>query len=71
MSSCVALASASTEPKWRASVCAVTQPTSGMFRPNSTRWNGTCFDASIDAIAFAADFSWKPSSSSSCSFVSR
>jgi len=22
-----------------------------MFNPNRTRWNGTCFDASIDSIA--------------------
>ena len=29
----------------------MTQPTSGMLRPNRTRWNGTCFDASIESIA--------------------
>ena len=41
-------------PKWRASVCAVTQPTSGMLRPKSTRENGISFDASIAAIALPA-----------------
>ena len=46
--------SASTEPKCRARFCAVTQPTSGMFRPKSTRRNGiVCRDASIASIAFA------------------
>ena len=71
ISSCVAAASESALPKWRARFCAVTQPTSGMLRPNSTRWNGVAFDASIASITFVAERSWKPSSSSSCSFVSR
>ena len=71
ISSCDAPASRSTLPKWRARFCAVTQPTSGMFRPKSTRRNGICFDASIASIAFVAEISAKPSSSSSCSFVRR
>ena len=49
----------------------MTQPTSGMLRPKSTRRNGIAFDASIEAIAFDAEISANPSSSSSCSFVSR
>jgi hypothetical protein len=28
-----------------------------MFSPNRTRRNGICFDASIDATAFAAEIS--------------
>ena len=56
-SSCVAFMSASTVPKWRASVCAVTQPTSEMFRPKSTRENGIAFDASIAATALPASIS--------------
>ena len=43
--------------KCRARFCAVTQPTSGMFRPKSTRLNEICFDASIDATAFEAEIS--------------
>src|SRR5919198_1243845 len=43
--------------KWRARFCAVTQPTSGMLSPSSTRENGTAFDAWIDLIAFVAEIS--------------
>ena len=70
ISSCVAEASRSTVPKCRARFCAVTQPTSGMFRPKSTRRNGISFDAAIDLTVFVAEISANPSSSSSCSFVS-
>ena len=42
-----------------------------MFRPSSTRENGTCFERWIDSIAAVAEISANPSSSSSCSFVSR
>ena len=70
-SSGVASISASTVPKWRARVCAVTQPTSGMFSPKRTRENGTPFEASIAAIALPALISPKPSSSMSCSAVNR
>ena len=44
-------------PKWRASLCAVIQPTSGMLRPKRTRENGWAFDCSIAASAFAAEIS--------------
>ena len=47
------------------------QPTSGMFRPKSTRKNGIAFDAWIAAIALFALISPKPSSSISCSAVRR
>ena len=63
--------SRSTFSKWRAMFCAVTQPTSGMFNPKRTRLNGTALDAWIDSIAFVAEISPYPSSSISCSFVSR
>ena len=49
----------------------VTLPTAGMLRANSTRHNEIAFDASIELIALVADVSAKPSSSSSCSLVSR
>ena len=56
-SSWLAAISASTEPKWRARLRASTQPIFGMLRPNRTRENGWAFEASIDAIARAADTS--------------
>ncbi len=71
MSSSDASCSAAIDPKWRASSWALTAPTCGMPSPNSTAPNGRSFDFSIDAITLAADRSWKPSSSSSCSAVSR
>ena len=40
----------SSERKWCAIASAVTTPTCGMPRPNSTRPNGRCRDASIEAI---------------------
>jgi len=42
-----------------------------MFSPKSTRRNGISFEAWIALIAFVAEISANPSSSSSCSLVSR
>ena len=57
ISSWLASSSVSTSPKWRARLRAVTQPTSGMFRPKRTRENGCCFESAIASIAFRAEIS--------------
>ena len=56
--------SASTEPKCRARFCAVTQPTSGMLSPKSTRENGCCLRAldRLDRVA-RGDLARSPSNS--------
>ncbi len=57
ISSWLASSRLSTEPKWRARLRAVTQPTSGMLSPKRTRENGWAFEASIAAIALPAEIS--------------
>jgi hypothetical protein len=57
MSSGEASSIRSTFSKWRARFCAVTQPTSGMFSPKSTRLNGIAFEAWIESTAFVAEIS--------------
>jgi hypothetical protein len=42
-----------------------------MLRPKRTREKGVSFEAAIASTAFCAEISPKPSSSSSCSLVSR
>ena len=57
-SSGVAACRRSTVPKCRARFCAVTQPTSGMLSPKSTRRNGMVFrETSIASIAARAEIS--------------
>ena len=49
----------------------MTQPDVRDVEPEEDTAEGSDADAWIAAITFDALFSWKPSSSSSCSFVSR